>query len=342
MITKNFTPPEDTQTPVTHPITSEAEEVRIFLQRAGWFTLVGFVLYLGVYLGSEWLVYETAQRNRFFAVKTTPQSAYNHVILGASHAAVFDYRDMNTQLEELTGAEILNLATEGSGVTVNRILLEYFYATGLETDNVVYVVDSFAFYSSDWNEVRLQDAELYTRAPFDPALARILLAYPAGRPVILNYVTGFSKINNGDRFEPDLFEAEGSRFDRSYRPIAQIDRQRIRFLYPENIDASTLETSPYLQEFEALINYVQARGDRFIIIRPPMPERIYQMIPFEEEFDLAIRELAQRNGVDVHDFTSVNNAPEYFYDSDHLNQDGTLQFFDRHLQNVLMVEEREN
>ena len=28
-------------------------------------------------------------------------------------------------------------------------------------------------------------------------------------------------------------------------------------------------------------------------------------------------------GVEVHDFTPVNNSPEYFYDSDHLNQEGT-------------------
>jgi hypothetical protein len=338
MKSKNSPSPSNTSPKAAQPPGSEADEARAFLRRGGWFTLVGFFLYLGVYLGSEWLVYETAQRNRFFTVKAAPQSQYNHVILGASHAAVFDYRDMNARLEELTETQILNLATEGSGVTVNRILLEYFYETGLETDTVVYVVDSFAFYSPDWNEVRLQDAELYARAPFDPTLARILLANPAGRPVLLNYLTGFSKINNGNRLDSDLFEAEGSRFDRSYRPIAQIDRQRLRFLYPDNIDASTLEGSPYLQEFEALAGYVQDRGDRFIIIRPPMPERIYQMIPNEQEFDRIIRQLAQRHGVEVHDFTAVNNAADYFYDSDHLNQIGTLQFFDRHLQSVLTVE----
>ena len=317
---------------------NEVGETRSFLRQAGLFVLVGLILYLGVYLVSEWLVYSTAQRNRFFTVKAAPDIEYDHVILGASHAAVFDYRDMNNRLEELTNAEILNLATEGSGVTVNRILLEYFYASGHETDTVVYVADSFAFYSPDWNEVRLQDTELYARAPFDLTLARILLTDPAGRPVLLDYLTGFSKINNGERFEPDLFDAEGARFDRTYRPIAQIDRQRMAFLYPDNTNASTLATSPYLQEFETLIGYVQAQGDRFIIIRPPMPERIYNMIPNEQVFDQTINELANRHGVDVYDFTSVNNAPEYFYDSDHLNQEGALRFFEDHLKEVLMVE----
>jgi hypothetical protein len=326
-----------TELPPTPPGQDEANEMPAFLRQAAAFVLVGLALYLGIYLSAEWLVYETAERNRFFTVKTAQQAPYDHVILGASHAAVFDYRDMNTRLEAMTGAKILNLASEGSGVTVNRILLEYFYASGLETDTVVYVVDSFAFYSPQWNEIRLQDAELYARAPFDPTLARILLTNRAGRPAFLDYVTGFSKINNADRFKPDLFEAEGSRFDRAYRPVPQIDRQRIGFLYPGSIDTATLESSPYLQEFEELIAQVKARGGRFIILRPPMPERIYEMLPNEQEFDRTIQALAARLGAEVHDFTSVNNALEYFYDSDHLNQEGTLQFFERHLRDVLAV-----
>lgn len=337
MTDKHMLPASETGLPPTHPGKDEANEIRAFLGRAGAFVLMGLVLYLGVYLGAEWLVYETAERNRFFAVKTAQQDKYDHVILGASHAAVFDYRDMNTRLEQMTAANILNLASEGSGVTVNRVLLEYFYASGLETDTVVYVVDSFAFYSPRWNEVRLQDTELYARAPFDPTLARILITDRAGRPAFLDYVSGFSKINNADRFEPDLFEAEGSRFDRAYRPIPQIDRQRIGFLYPENIDTAALESSPYLQEFEELIAQVRARGDRFIIVRPPMPERIYEMLPNEQDFDRVIQAMADRLGAEVHDFTSVNNALEYFYDSDHLNQEGTLRFFEQHLRDVLTV-----
>jgi hypothetical protein len=337
MTDKRIAPAPEIGLPPTHAGKDEANEMRSFLRRAGTFVLVGLILYLGVYLGAEWLVYETAERNRFFTVKTAQQDNYDHVILGASHAAVFDYRDMNTRLEEMTGARILNLASEGSGVTVNRIFLEYFYASGRETDTVVYVVDSFAFYSPQWNEVRLQDTELYTRAPFDPTLARILLTDRAGRPAFLDYVTGFSKINNADRFEPDLFEAEGSRFDRAYRPVPQIDRQRIGFLYPDDIDTATLESSPYFQEFEELIAQVRARGDRFIIVRPPMPDRIYEMLPNEQDFDRVIQAMADRLGAEVQDFISVNNDLEYFYDSDHLNQVGTLQFFEHYLQDILTV-----
>ena len=128
---------------------------------------------------------------------------------------------------------------------------------------------------------RVGDVELYRRAPWDPALAALLLREPAAREAALGYISGFTKINNPGRFQPDVFEAEGSRFDRSYRPIAQIDRQRIEFLYPEETGAAVLEDSPYLDDFEELIQEVRARGSRFIVVRPPVPQRIYEMLPGE-------------------------------------------------------------
>lgn len=327
--------PPDARLPSAEPSRDERAEARAFLGRAVPFVLLGLVVYLGLYAGAEWLVHDRTVRNPFFKVHTAPRIEHDHVILGASHAAVFDYRDMNARLEEMTGAEILNLAGVGSGVTVNRLLLDYFYESGHETDAVVYVVDSFAFYSRRWNEGRLEDAELFARAPWDPTLARLLLSRPEGRPVALEYITGFAKINDSDRFEPDLFEAEGGRFERTYRPVPQIDRQRIDFLYPEEAGPEALQASPYLERFEELIRRVQTRGDRFVIVRPPLPDRIYEMIPGEEAFDSTLAAVAERHGVEVHDFTSVNDDPELFYDSDHLNRDGALRFFENHLAPLL-------
>jgi hypothetical protein len=309
-------------------------ELRRFARMAVRFILVGLVVYGVLYVAAEVLVRNYAERNRFFVVQTASQPIYDYVVLGASHAAVFDYRDMNAQLEEMSGADILNLATVGGGITINGLLLEYFFQEH-DAEAVLYVLDSFAFYSPEWNEDRLADTELYVRAPLDLDLGMMLLREPSARTAGLGYLSGFSKINNPDRFEPDLFEAEGSRFDRSYRPIAQIDRQRMEFLYPAEIDAASLTNSPYLAEFEELVRSVEERGSRFIAIRPPIPERVYEMLPYEAEFDATMRRVLERNGAELYDFSSVNNDPELFYDSDHLNQSGVLSFFENHLAELL-------
>ena len=306
----------------------------MFGRRAAWFVLIGLVLYAGLYVASERLIAKYAQRNRFYMVQTTPQARYDHVILGASHAAVFDYRDMNARLEEMTSAQILNLSIVGAGITVNRLLLDYFL-TGHHTDSVVYVLDSFGFYSTEWNEDRLQDATLLHRAPFDFALARLLFRNPATRAVARDYVLGFSKINNRDRFVPDVLEAEGNRFDRTYRPVPQIDRQRVAYLYPDAINEATLQKSPYLAAFEDLIGEVQSRNIRMMVIRPPIPARVYAMMPNEAQFDATLQALLHRYGVEFHNFSLVNNDEELYFDSDHLNQTGVLSFYENQLADLL-------
>ena len=104
----------------------EPTELGWFVRSAAPFALIGLVLYAGLYAASEQLIDRYALRNRFYLVKTAPRIDYDYVILGASHAVVFDGRDMNARLEEMTGRTILNLATAGGGITVNRLLLEYF------------------------------------------------------------------------------------------------------------------------------------------------------------------------------------------------------------------------
>jgi hypothetical protein len=310
-------------------------EVRRFARAAVRFALVGAVLYLAVYAAAEWLVSRYAVRNRFFVVRTAPASQYDFVILGASHAAVFDYRDMNQQLEQMAGARILNLSIVGGGVVPNTLTFDYFL-TRHETSHLLYVVDSFAFYSPQWNEERLQDRRLFVRAPFDPALARLLFNVPGARGVALDYTLGFSKINNSDRFAADVPADEGARFDRRYRPVPQLDEERLDYLYPKTIDRGTFAN--YLGQFERLIGGARARGIGVVVVKPPLPARIYRQLPSESEFDSALGAVLARHGVTMHDFSAVNNGEALFQDTDHLNRDGVLAFFSGTLAPLLRAE----
>jgi hypothetical protein len=305
-----------------------------FLRSALPFLAIALVLYGALYAAAEWLVYRHGDRNRFFMIRTAPRADYDRVILGASHAAVFDFADMNRRLEEMTGAHILNLSVVGGGVVVNRLLVDYFLARH-RTDAVVYVVDSFAFYSPEWNERRLEDARLFQRAPFDPVLARLLLRSRVDPMVGLDYVTGFSKINNPDRFGPDQ-PAEAARFDRRYRPVEQIDRQRIGYLYPPAIDeAARQNLGRYLAKLEELLAVARARGIRVILVRPPLPPRTRALIPGEPAFDEALEAVAARTGAALHDLSETIDDTAMYFDTDHLNRAGVEHLFERHLAGIL-------
>jgi hypothetical protein len=314
------------------PARGTLDGTHAFFTPALWFMLIGLLLYGLVYVAGEQLSYHYAKRNRFHVVKTAPRVPYDHVILGASHAAVFDYEDMNARLEEMTRKKILNLSVVGGGITVNRVMLDYFL-TAHRTKNVIYVMDSFGFYARDWNEDRLKDTRLFVRAPFDPALVPILLRNAASLPVVLDFVTGFSKINNPDRFKPDVSEDEAVKFSKTYRPVKQIDTQRIEFLYPKQTDPQVL--ARYLSEFEAWVRNLQQRNIRLIVIKPPLPARVYAMLPNEAQFDNALKQVLVQNGIEYHDFSLVGNDDKYFFNTDHLNRNGVLNFFDAHLKAVL-------
>ncbi len=311
----------------------EGNSLRHYLRNGLLFVFVGLLIYLAVYVAADQLVYQYAKRNRFFSVKTAPVTPFDVVILGASHAAVFDYKDMNAQLEQRTGLKIINLSEVGSGVAINRLLLDYFLVQHT-TRQVVYVADSFAFNSADWNENRLQDVRLFDRAPFDPTLVRMLWQNPAGQSIALNYTLGFSKINNSDRFKPDVTDDEALRFEKTvYRPVPQIDKQRIDYLYPKPVDPTVFQH--YLGEFEDMLRTLRSRNIRVVVIKPPVPTRLYNMLPNEAQFDAALKPVLEQNSVEFHDWSLVNNDDKYFFNPDHLNRAGVLAFYDGYLKDVL-------
>jgi hypothetical protein len=307
-------------------------EVRRFLTSAAVFTAIGLLLYGALYVWSERLVWRHAQANKFFLVKSAPPMRYDYVVLGASHAAALDYQDMTARLEALTQRKIVNLALVGGGVRVSRLIFDYFL-TRHQTDGLVYVVDSFAFYARTWNEERLRDTRLFVRAPFDVSLGRVLLLDGATRSIGVDFVTGFSKINNKDRFAADVTPEESTRFNRAYRPVKQIDDQRLEYLYPREIDQAAF--AHYMTEFEKFLRDVQSRGIRVLVVKPPIPDRIVNRIPGESEFDARLKELLAGLHIPLHDFTRTSNGEKFFYDTDHLNKDGVLDFFQTSLAPLL-------
>lgn len=304
-----------------------------FLRSLILFVLIGLLIYLFLYAAADQLIYRYGQRNRFYAVKTAPRTDYDYVILGASHAAVFDYEDMNARLEQMTGTSILNLSAVGAGIEVNRVVLEYFLARH-RTDTVVYFADSFAFLTDEWNEKRFQDVRLFARAPFDPALFQVLLRDRTSRKAAWEYLAGFSRINFADRFKPDITEDEATRFNKTYRPVKQIDMKRIKYLYPDRIDEALCRR--YMAEFEDMIRSLKGRNIRLIVIKPPIPTRIYKLLPNEAQFDATLKGILERNSIEFHDFSLVGNEEKFFFNPDHLNRAGVLNFYENYLKEVLV------
>lgn len=300
------------------------------------FVAIGLALYAGTYYAAERLMYRTGDSNPFFKIAMAGDGPYDWVILGASHAMPLDFEDFNAEMERKTGQRILNLAATGAGPLYNRFVLEHFLSRR-RTDNLLYVLDSFAFYSATWNEDRFADAKLLRRTPFEPALAWRFLDYSLHEGVdpraVLDYVSGFSKINNRERFRQDMWEGE-ARFDRVHRPSATADRKRIQYLYPDDPPDSAA-FARYRAVLAELIATAQAAGVRVVVIKMPVPSRFHARLPGEAAFDESMARLFKSRGVAFHDFSLVMDEPRFFFDTDHLNRAGVNAFLDDYLAAIL-------
>ena len=299
------------------------------------FVAIGLVFYAGLYFAAEQLLYRTGRSNPFFKIATAEERDFDWVILGASHAMPLDFADFNTGMERETGLRILNLASPGTGPLYNRFVLEQFLNTH-RARNLLYVVDSFAFYSHAWNEERFADTKLLRRTPLVPAVVRSLWNYSRNEGVdvraLLDFVTGFSKINNRERFQRDTWEGE-AQFDRVYRPSAAATKKRIEYLYPE--PAANTALSRYLEEFRELIALAQQRGMRVVVIKMPVPSQFQNQLPNEATFDEALSRMLVSQDVPFRDFSSAMNEPRFYFDTDHLNRTGLTEFFSHQLKPIL-------
>ena len=299
------------------------------------FIAIGLAIYGAVYYAAERLMLSTGRSNAFFKIANAREREFDWVILGASHAMPLAFADFNAGMERETGLKILDLAAPGAGPLYNRFVLEHFLREH-RARNVLYVADSFAFYSRTWNEDRFADAKLLRRTPFESAIASSLCAYARHDGVdpraVLDYVSGFSKINNRERFQRDVWEGE-EQFERVYRPSTTAVAKRIAYLYPNK--TSPEARARYLEIFASLVDLAQRNGATVIVIKMPVPPPFRDQLPDETAFDEALSRLLTARNVEYRDFSAAVPESRDYFDTDHLNRAGLTEFFARDLRPLL-------
>jgi len=306
------------------------------VKSAALFVVIGLVLYAALFYATDRLVYRTGRSNPLYKIAVVDRKSFDWVILGASHAMPLDFADFESFMEKEAGLHILNLASPGTGPLYNRFVFEQFLARH-RTRNLLYVVDSFAFYLPAWNEDRFTDAKLLGRTPFETTTARRLFSYSLNQGVDfrapLDFVTGFSRINNRERFERDIWEGE-KQFDRVFRPSPSMTKSRITYLYPKPPTPAGL--AHYLEVFDGLVALAQQHGIRVVAIKVPVPPDFRSQIPNEAEFDAAIGQLLSKRQVEFSDFSGSMAEPRFYFDTDHLNRSGVTELFEKQLKPILI------
>ena len=83
---------------------------------------------------------------------------------------------------------------------------------------------------------------------------------------LLDYLTGFSKINNRDRFQKDVWEGE-PQFDRVYRSSASAIKSRISYLFPSSDREAAM--ARYIAQFGKLFDTASQQNVRVAVVENP-------------------------------------------------------------------------
>lgn len=315
---------------------SPPRSMRQLARRAAAFVGLGLVLYALLFAAAEQLVQRTGHANPLFRIAATRERAVDWVVLGTSHAMPLAFGDTEAAVHRQTGLRLLNLAAPGTGPLYNRFVFEQFLRER-RAANLLIVADAFAFYSRTWNEDRFADSKLLARTPYRPALAAGLWQFVRDDGVSLralaDYTTGFSKINNRDRFRDDRWEGE-SQFERTWRPSASAVRKRMAYLYPDGSPDAALDR--YLAELSRVLVLARQAGMRVVVVKLPTPAQYRSQLPPEAQFDDALGRVLVAANVPLHDWSAALPEPRFYFDSDHLNRAGIDELLARHLIAVLV------
>lgn len=294
---------------------------------------LGLCLYAALFAWSDATLRVHGDRNPFYRVSQAP-GHMDWIVLGASHAMPLGFAGVAESLHEATGETVLALAMTGGGPFPMRVIAERYFADH-SADGVLIVLDDFGFRDPRWNASRLGDSDVLPKIPADSETLRVLLrAIPRGLSwqTVAAQATGFARINDRTRFQPDRWDAE-ARFDTSPRPSDAADKARIAYLYPGAVDGEALMRG--LADLDATIGLARQNGAGVAVVLPPLPDRFRALLPDGAEVGPALRLHLRDRDVPLHDFSAAIPEPKFYFDSDHLNRAGVARWLDEGLAAVL-------
>lgn len=305
-------------------------------RRLAGFVLVFVLLYAGAAIWAEITVARSGQETAFQRLLQARGETYDWVVLGASHALPLDYGGVPERLQADTGQSAIVLADTGAGPVFNRFVFDQALED-IKVKNLLYIVDSFAFASSDWNQDRIADRKLLRKTPLRASTASLMLSYVVQDDVdprgLIDYLTGFSKLNDPARFSAQDWRG-AENFDRKARPSRYAVQQRIEYLYPQDrADPGMVEK--YLGALDALFRTAQAEGIRVLVVKMPLTDAFRKALPDEASFDQALKARTAPLGIDYLDFSEVLPDASLYFDTDHLNRQGVERFYTGYLRDAL-------
>ena len=127
-----------------------------FFKKTICFGLINICIYLFFAYGGSTFVKQNSFKNwetesNFLIIPNNQK--YDLIFLGTSHGRIFSRASNHGIVEKVLNKKLLNLSRgSGGGIAPALINMLAFYHKGNKVDRVIYFIDPWIFYSSNWNE----------------------------------------------------------------------------------------------------------------------------------------------------------------------------------------------
>jgi hypothetical protein len=241
------------------------------------------------------------------------KQSFDLLIIGSSHGRMFTRGKNHLNVEKILHKKIINISKSGAGPIPELEFLKYFYSNGNNAKEIWYIIDPFVFYSEKWNE----DLYFLADEPFRFIFFFQLLFSSLSTDVRYNYIKS--------KFLNDWLVFNASRLPDTETKLEKVDPlalvKRMKTEYPSGVKKEIFEK--YAKVFYNIINYSSDKKSKITFIIPPT---LLGKIPGMDELKLFLKDAKEKYFITYYDFSDSLINPQYYYNHDHLNNDG-IDFF---------------
>jgi len=255
-------------------------------------------------------------------IYSIPESkTFDLIIMGSSHGRMFTRGKNHLNVEKILNKKIVNISKSAAGIVPEFEFLKYFYKNGNKASEIWYFIDPFIFYSSKWNE------ELYflTDEPFRFDFFFQILFSNLTSEVKYNYIKS--------KFSTEWIDFNASILPETESKLTKIDstavQKRAISVYPSGLSEEVFDK--YSSVFKQLIMFANAKELKITFIIPPT---LLGFLPGMKELKLFLKNIKKDDSISYFDFSETIKNPAYYYNHDHLNNNGVDFFTKKYLSHI--------
>lgn len=167
--------------------------MRSFLLKVIAFLAVNFLVYMAVVSIPQIRYSFPNNATESNLLSMTKNTGYDLLFMGTSHARIFSRSKNDEIVEKILSKKMFNISKGGGhgGIFPEYLFLSRFYEEKNSAKDILYFIDPWTFYSSQWNEKNyfLEDE------PVDFPFMTNAIKEGVNRSVIINYLQ--SKLSRG-------------------------------------------------------------------------------------------------------------------------------------------------